>query len=116
MHPTVDPTSVKAILEKERAKLVHQLEQLGADERGELIGDVDYGDAFADAGAATAERTEVLGLVETLKRSLDEVDAALERIAEGSYGICEQCGRPIGAARLEARPTARLCVECKARQ
>jgi len=116
MDSTVDRASIEAELREERERLVRQLRDLGADERGELTGDVDYGDAFADAGAATAERTEVLGLVETLVRSLDDIDAALAKLADGTYGICEQCGRQIGAARLEVRPTARLCVECKSRR
>ncbi len=116
MDPTIDLASAKAALDDERAKLVHQLHELGADESGELTGDVDYGDAFADAGAATAERTEVLGLVERLKRSLDEIDVALGKIEEGTYGLCEECGKPIGAARLEIRPQARFCMECKSKR
>jgi DnaK suppressor protein len=46
---------------------------------------------------------------------LEEIDAALGRIAEGTYGECEECGGDIGAARLEAQPTARLCIECQQR-
>lgn len=46
---------------------------------------------------------------------LEEIDAALGRIAEGSYGECEECGGDIGAARLEAQPTARFCIECQER-
>ena len=110
---TIDITSAEANLREEREKLLHQLHELGADENGDLTGEIDYGDAFADAAAATAERTEVLGLVDTLKRLLDNVDAALARIGDGSYGICADCGKEIGAARMEFRPTSRLCVDCK---
>jgi DnaK suppressor protein len=46
---------------------------------------------------------------------LEEIDAALGRIAEGTYGECEECGRDIGAARLEVQPTARFCIECQQR-
>jgi DnaK suppressor protein len=46
---------------------------------------------------------------------LEEIDAALGRIADGTYGECEECGVDIGAARLEAQPTARLCIECQER-
>ena len=46
---------------------------------------------------------------------LEEIDAALGRIAEGTYGECEECGGDIGAARLEAQPTARLCIACQER-
>lgn len=111
---TSEHATAKAALDEERANLVHQLSELGANEQGELRDDVDFGEGFADAAAATAERTEVLGLVESLKRMLDDVDAALERIAEGEYGICRECGKQIGAARMEFRPESTLCVECKA--
>ena len=46
---------------------------------------------------------------------LEEIDAALARITDGSYGECAECGGDIGAARLEAQPTARLCIECQKR-
>ena len=110
---TIDIASAEANLREERAKLIRQLHELGADENGDLTGEVDYGDAFADAAAATAERTEVLGLVDTLKGLLDNVDGALVRINDGTYGICADCGKEIGAARMEFRPTSRLCVDCK---
>ena len=97
----------------ERARLVHQLQELGADETGDLTGDIDFGDAFADAAAATAERTETMGIVDNLKRQLDEVDRALAKIEDGTYGACSKCGNDIGAARLEFRPESVLCVDCK---
>jgi RNA polymerase-binding transcription factor DksA len=102
-------------LRDERANLVHQLAELGADESGDLRDDMDFGEGFADAGSATAERTELIGLVATVKRSLDEVDAALRRIADGTYGTCASCGTDVGTARLEFRPESILCVECKAK-
>lgn len=102
-------------LRQERSKLVHQLAELGADETGELRADVEFGDGFADAAAATAERTEVLGLVDSLKKNLDDVHLALGRIQEGLYGVCIGCGRDIGTDRLAFRPEAVYCVECKAR-
>jgi DnaK suppressor protein len=103
-------------LRSERARLLHQLTEMGANEAGELTGDVDFGDGFADSAAATAERTEVLGLIESLKTMLDDVDRALARIEEGKYGECARCGDHIGAARLEFRPESTLCVDCKAKQ
>lgn len=105
----------ESTLRDTRANLVHQLSELGANEEGELRDDVDFGEGFADAAAATAERTEVIGLVESLRKALDEVDAALERIEEGTYGTCASCGKDIGEARLEFRPESVLCVDCKAK-
>lgn len=108
-----DIEHIRTQLEEQRARLVEQLDDLGATPSGDLRSDVDFGDSFADAGATTAERTERLGLVETLKVQVAEIDKALGRIAEGEYGICASCGNPIPAARLEARPESTLCVECK---
>jgi RNA polymerase-binding transcription factor DksA len=100
-------------LRTEREHLVHQLFELGATETGELRGDVDFGDGFADAAAATAERTEVLGLIDSIHSSLVDVDAALARIEDGNYGTCAKCGKPIDEARLEFRPASIYCVGCK---
>lgn len=113
---TIDADNIRKILSDERKKLVHQLDELGSDENGDLRPDLDFGEGFADAAAITSERTEVLGLVETLKIQLDDVDAAVEKLEAGTYGICESCGEEIGVARMEGRPTSRYCVECKSRR
>jgi RNA polymerase-binding protein DksA len=106
--------AIDARLREEREQVVHQLSELGASESGDLRDDVDFGEGFADAAAATAERTEILGLVESLKRSLEDIDQALARIADGTYGTCANCGKKIPAARLEFRPSSIYCVDCKA--
>ncbi|MGX5696670.1 TraR/DksA family transcriptional regulator [Agromyces soli] len=56
-----------------------------------------------------SQRNAVLADAEA---ELAEVDRALARLADGSYGICANCGKPISVARLEARPTATLCIDC----
>lgn len=109
----MDFDGARTTLANEREKLIRQLDELGATETGDLRSDLEFGDGFADAGAATAERTEVLGLVESLKRQLDSVDKALVKIDDGTYGSCDNCGRPIPPARLEARPASILCIDCK---
>lgn len=109
----INNESARARLLEARDRLVRQLAELGSEETGELRSDMVFGDGFADAGAATAERTEVLGLVDTLKGQLDDVDAALARIAQGKYGICANCGKAIDPARMDARPESVLCVNCK---
>lgn len=110
---TINLDSAREELAKARARLVHQLAELGSEESGDLRSDMVFGDGFADAGAATAERTEVIGLVDTLKTQLDGVDAALARIANGKYGTCANCGKEIDPARMEARPESIYCVDCK---
>ena len=113
--PHVDLDSARSALADERTTVVHQLHELGADESGNLTGDIDFGDAFADAGAATAERTETIGIVGNLKKRLDEVDRALIKIDDGTFGVCIVCGKNIGAARMEFRPTSVRCVDCKSK-
>jgi DnaK suppressor protein len=61
------------------------------------------------------ERAQTQALEEGMRRRLAEIDAALERVEDGRYGVCAVCGRPIGAERLEARPTADRCVHCAGR-
>jgi RNA polymerase-binding transcription factor DksA len=64
-------------------------------------------------GATIAfERQQVAAFLAAARRRLTEVEAALERRADGGYGVCEVCGRPIPAERLAARPSARTCVAC----
>src|SRR5512137_514358 len=106
------PEAERLLLEA-RARLLQRLAELGSDESGELRTDVEFGDGFADAGAATAERTETLGLVDNLMKNLSDVKRALQRLEVGLYGICLTCGREIGADRLAIRPESVYCVECK---
>ncbi|HEX9762280.1 MAG TPA: TraR/DksA C4-type zinc finger protein [Acidimicrobiia bacterium] len=109
----LDTTSAEKALNKERQQLVHQLMELGAGESGDLNLDLDFGGSFADAAAVTAERTEILGLVESLKGQVDEIDLALGQIAAGKYGVCNNCGKDIAPDRLAFRPASILCVDCK---
>lgn len=111
----LDTAKAERALQLEREQLIHQLDELGAAESGDLRSDLDFGGSFADAASVTAERTEVLGLVESLKSQLDDVDKALAHIASGSYGICDKCGGEIGADRLDFRPASVLCVDCKSK-
>ncbi len=67
-------------------------------------------------GATIAfERSQVGALVAQAREHLDEIAAARQRLADGTYGTCASCGRPIPTGRLEARPTARTCVDCASR-
>ena len=98
----------RAELERERDDLLHQLAELGFGEGGGL----DYDSNFADSSQVTAERGEAEALAASLKETLDEVEAALEKIESGTYGVCEDCQKPIAPARLEAKPAARYCIDC----
>lgn len=66
---------------------------------------------MADLGTDNYEQEFVLGLMDSERNLLREIDDALQRIDEGTYGTCEGTGKPIPKARLEAQPWARYCVE-----
>jgi len=104
--------SLRSALEGERASVNRQLAEHGAPADGEAV-EVDVDEGFADSAHATAERSQTLALVEQLHEHQREIDAALKKMEEGTYGKCESCGQDIPFERLEARPTATLCVTCK---
>jgi DnaK suppressor protein len=110
-----DTSEAEQALRSERERLVRHLAELGAAESGDLNTDIDFGGSFADAAAVTAERTEVLGLVDSLKGQVDDIDRALEQIENGNYGICINCGKEIPADRLAIIPASILCVDCKSK-
>ena len=66
---------------------------------------------MADIGTDNYEQEFALGLMDSERRILNEIDDALDRIEDGTYGICEGTGEPISKARLKAQPWARYCVE-----
>ena len=98
-------TGPRAALAAERERLSNELAAIGVDRAS-------YDEGFADSGQVTAERGEVEALAVSLRDTLNDIEDALQKIDEGTYGVCEQCGGPIGEARLEAMPAARLCITC----
>jgi DnaK suppressor protein len=66
---------------------------------------------MADLGSDNYEQDLAVGLMDSERQILHEIDQALDRIDEGTYGICEETGKPISKARLEAVPWARYCIE-----
>lgn len=70
----------------------------------------------ADRATAESDRAFTLRLRDRERRLIRKIRAALQRIEDGTYGICEECGEDISLARLKARPVTRLCIACKARQ
>ncbi len=69
---------------------------------------------MADLGSDNFEQELTLSLVGSEKEVLDKIEFALERIADGSYGKCEDCGKRIPESRLEAIPYTAVCVQCAA--
>jgi RNA polymerase-binding protein DksA len=74
------------------------------------------GDDAADAGSKTFEREHEMSLANNTRDMLVQAERALGRIENGTYGICENCGNPIGKARLQVFPRATLCMTCKQRE
>jgi RNA polymerase-binding protein DksA len=100
----VEETDPRVALEEERSQLQAQLVEHG--------GGVQHDDNFADSGQVAAEQGENRALVGQLEETLAEVERALAKLDEGSYGSCESCGKPISEARLEAMPATRYCIDC----
>jgi len=69
----------------------------------------------ADVGSSNFERDQEMSLVANAREMFEQSELALRLFDEGSYGICEACGKPIGKARLQAVPRATMCVSCKQR-
>ena len=95
-----------------RAELLHDLDSVVEGSR-----DVATDDEHDPEGATIAyERARTTALVDQARAHLAEVDAALGRLAEGSYGRCVVCGTAISPERLEARPAATTCIRCASRR
>lgn len=108
---------LKAQLEEELSRLaaeVAEIEREGHEALSEASGENNYRDHMADQGSATFERELDMTLDENVRAALDDVRKALARIDAGTYGTCERCGQQIADSRLEAIPTANLCITCKA--
>ena len=105
----------RALLEAERRVVLDRLSRLRGDFQGMVAASKDSNadDEHDPEGATIAfERSQVDSLVRQAEQRLVEIDAALDRLAGGCYGVCERCGRRIPDERLQARPTARTCVTC----
>ena len=103
-------------LEAERAQLVTQVAELDAEADVNNWREGGFDDDPADAGSASFERETAQSLSNHARGLLVQIDDALRRMDAGSYGLCEGCGKPIEAERLEAIPYATLCMDCKRRE
>ena len=93
--------------------LVDELDRAERESQSEASGENVYRDHMADQGSATLSREMDMTFEENERELLAEVRAALARIDDGTYGTCARCGVEIPAARLQAVPTASLCIQCK---
>ena len=103
---------LRAQLQEERERLLAQLRKLGHGPDPDLI----FDEGFADSSQVTAERAEIDALAVSLSDTLEDIEVALQKFDDGTYGRCEGCGGPIAEARLEAMPAARLCITCASKR
>jgi RNA polymerase-binding protein DksA len=108
------------MLEAERERLSEELEaieehlpeveQISVDTSGA------YDEDLADVASDTFEREKGIAIENSVHDLLEQVEEALGRIEDGTFGVCEMCAQPIHPDRLRALPYARLCINCKARE
>jgi DnaK suppressor protein len=128
----VAPSSGKAKVKPERTEFLAQQRQLLLDERSSYVesaaalkaqadslalehepGDVQFDEEGGEGGTANVDREMDLHLSAQARATVLEIDRALAKIEDGTYGLCEQCGDVIPDPRLQALPHAALCVACK---
>ncbi len=111
----VELRDLRVRLEEERAELDTQLTTIVEDSfaatQSDLSGDVGLDDESADAGTATFEREKDLSIENNVRDLLQKIDRALRRMSDGTYGICDICGKPIEKARVKALPYVDLCIK-----
>ena len=107
----------KELLLQERAKVaseIRSIAQEAAKNPREASGDLSaYTVHMADMSADTYERELAMNLAGSSQEVLYQIEDALKRIDEGTYGICQQCAKPISVSRLRAVPYTSLCIDCQ---
>jgi RNA polymerase-binding transcription factor DksA len=111
----IELRDLRVRLEEERVELDTQLTTIVEDSfavsQSDLSGDVGLDDESADAGTATFEREKDLSIENNVRDLLHKIDRALKRMDDGTYGICDICGKPIEKARIKALPYVDLCIK-----
>ena len=100
----------KKKLEEELAQFAKQNPKNSEDYNAEFP---DLGDKEDENAAEVAEYSKNLALERTLESSLQDINKALDRVKDGTYGVCKYCGKDIGEPRLTARITSTSCIDCK---
>ena len=113
---SIDTDEFRSLLQAERERIAAAIEYLASESPGtmqEEIGEVGWGadNHVGDMASVTFDRELDEGLEEGAQQTLDQIDRALAKLDEGTYGVCERCGKPIAEERLRARPWANLCID-----
>jgi RNA polymerase-binding transcription factor DksA len=116
----MDKRKARKLLKAERERLesllgTTELDSVDDASMREALGELSPVDQHpADIGSETFEIEKDLSIRESIEAQIEDVDRALRKLDNGHFGVCETCGKPIPAARLEAKPAARYCVEDQA--
>lgn len=107
----------KTRLLKEKESLLKEMDELNEGNlnmlQSDMSGETAHDEHLADSGTATFERERDLSLENNISDLITRIDLALDKIAKGTYGVCDRCGGAIDPARLKAVPYATLCITCK---
>ncbi len=112
----MDKEALREQLLVERERLEHEIAELDADLSESLEDSSEespYDQHMAETAGVTLDREIDLTLQENARASVAQIDRALGKLENGSYGRCDKCGKPIGEDRLQAAPFATLCIDCK---
>lgn len=112
--PTMNLVAIRTLLLERRQRLADDLARLT--EPPEAGVNLSFGKRVGDGTTEAVERIASTATARSIAESLAQVDRALAKLDEGTYGICDDCGRPIAPERLEARPATSRCVECSTRR
>ncbi len=108
---------LKKELESRKKQILEDLKDIAKNDDHESDGMTakfpEYGDKADENAQEISEYSTNLATEKLLEKTLRDINSALDRIKEGTYGICKYCGEPIGKKRMKARPVASACVSCK---
>ena len=113
----IDTDRFRDVLLQERQRVQAAIDNLHEENPGSITDETGeesvYDNHIADTATVTYDRELDYTLEENSEHVLAEIDAALKRIDDGTYGRCTNCGKQIAPERLEARPWATLCIDCQ---
>jgi RNA polymerase-binding transcription factor DksA len=113
----MDPEQARQLIKSERERLQglvreREAEGIGTQSESDQLSELSSLDQHqGDIATETFEREKDFSLLEQLQAEIDDLDAALRKVEEGTYGTCEICGNEISPDRLEARPGSRTCID-----
>lgn len=113
----VDVEQIKKDLLEKKEQVLKDLQDLSRDDNHEVDNRTsrfpEYGDKPDENAQEISEYSTTIVAQRVLEKNLEEIEGALKRIDDGMFNVCKYCGGEIGAKRLEARPTASSCIDCK---